>query len=115
MSELAMTPSDFQNFKTDLLKILESEEKLWGFREQINRLISHVESEQRISMAHGTDINELKGAVLDTNSSVGLRTWRRETEDLIRELKWMVRAIVTAVLALIGNVVYQAITNGHHP
>lgn len=113
MTETIMSPLDFQNFKTELLKLMESEERLWGFKEQVNRLISHVESEQRITIDHGRDLSEIKGAVFDTNTSVGLRTWRRETEDLIRELKWMVRAIVTAVLALVGNVVYQVIT-GHH-
>lgn len=107
-----MTPLDFQTFKTELLKLMESEERLWGFKEQVNRLISHVESEQRITIDHGKDLTEIKGAVFDTNTSVGLRTWRRETEDLIRELKWMVRALVTAILGLIGNSIWQALT--HH-
>lgn len=110
MSESFMNPVDFNTFKLQLLELIESEQRLWAFKEQIGRLISHAESEQRISVSHGKDIDELKGAVLDTNSTVGLRTWRRETEDLIRELKWMLRAVVTAIIGLIGNVVWTALT-----
>lgn len=102
----------FDDFKSDLFKLIESEQKLWAFKEQIGRLLSHAESEQRISVNHGKNIDELTGAVFDTNTTVGLRTWRRETEDLIRELKWMVRVIVTAILGLICNVVWTAMS--HH-
>lgn len=112
MSDTVMTPDRFDIFKIELIKLVESEEKLWGFKEQIGRLISHAESEQRISVSHGKDIEEIKEAVFDTNKSTGLRTWRRETENLISEMKWMVRALVLAILALIGNVVWTALQ--HH-
>ena len=107
-----MDAQAFKQFKEEILQILEGNEKLWGLKVQMERLISHVESELRTSVEHGRKITAMEDAINDSNDgkSKGIRSRVREHEEYLKEVKWLLRFGVGSVVALVIKAGWELIT-----
>lgn len=107
-----MDSDELKKFKEEIITLLNGDQKLWELKLQIERLMSHVESEQRVTEDHGKRIHEISGAVLDTNESVGLRTWRRETQHFLNTVKWIGFTCTGGILLLLVKAFWDLLTGG---
>lgn len=105
-----MDAQQFKEFKEEILNALDQNEKMWGFKAQMERLMSHVESELRTSVEHGRNIILLKDAIEDTNTSEGLRTKVRTHDKMFEQQKWMLRAIIICILPILGKAIWEMLT-----
>lgn len=93
--------------KEEILSALQTDQKLNEMKIQMARLISHIESEQRVSQAHGVSIIALQDEVVGTVKDEGLRTKVKTIGEYLRDRKRQNNVIFACVIGLVGKGLWE--------
>jgi hypothetical protein len=95
-----------KKLKEEILATVRESEKLNAFSVQINRLVSHMESERRVSNEHGHKINQLMNATFGNQDDGEIGDHHRVS------VIWRIHVWLLCTLsAAAGSIVTLIITN----
>ncbi len=96
-----MDEAKLRIFKEEIMAAIQTDQKFNELRLSIGRLVSHVESEQKMQVEHGKQITALEEELIGTAKEDGLRAKVKTIHDHFVEGKRTRNAILVGVVGLV--------------
>lgn len=104
-----MDAEQLKKFKEEVFERLKTEKTMFEIQGQVNRLVSHYESELRANEENSKKLNEIDKEISGSASTAGLRNRVKTMEDYLADRRKQNNAIFLCVMGLVLKAGYEIV------